>query len=50
MSEPISVRFFTYTGLDVERIVRHLDSFRAGKYQFDVEDTLIAKGPCGFIY
>jgi hypothetical protein len=50
MSEPITVRFFTYTGLGAERIVRHLDSFRPGKYQFDVQDTPIAQGPGGFIF
>jgi hypothetical protein len=50
MAKPVIVRFFSYTGLGQERIVRHLDTYHPGKYSFDTEEAVIARGPSGFCF
>ena len=47
IAEPIAVRFYSHTGLEQERIVRHLDLFDGGKYSFESKDVDIARGPGG---
>lgn len=50
MGEPISVRFYSYTRLGIERIVRHFDSFERGSYRFKTEWTELARGAVGYVF
>jgi hypothetical protein len=43
------VVFYTHTGLEQERIIRHRDTFEEG-YEFDTEQTTIALGEGGYIF
>jgi hypothetical protein len=45
---PAGVRFYSYTGLEVEKIVRHVDSYERGSYRFETDEVIIARGPGGF--
>jgi hypothetical protein len=47
---PITVRFYSHSALETERIVRHVDLFDRGKYCFDTEEVEIATGPGGFLF
>ncbi len=44
----IRVVFYTYTGLDVEKIVLNEDTFPAGSYAFTSNPRLLAEGKQGF--
>ncbi len=46
----ITVTFFTHTALGQERIIRHTDTFKAGNYQFAMQEKVLATGPTGFVF
>jgi hypothetical protein len=47
---PAGVRFYSYTALHTERIVRHFDDYERGSCVFDAREDEIARGPGGFIF
>jgi hypothetical protein len=49
-AEPVTVRFYSYSGLGEQRVVRHRDTFRTGSYGFDTDEAVIARGPVGCIF
>jgi hypothetical protein len=46
----VTVVFFTYTGLDQERITRYVDTYHPGSYRFQTQANVIATGPGGYIF
>lgn len=48
LGDTVTVRFFSFTALGQQRLVRHLDTFRPNSYSFDSNEKEIAKGPAGF--
>jgi hypothetical protein len=50
LTDPVSVSFYTYTGLGSQKIVRHLDTYHRGKYEFELADSVIAESDGGFCF
>ena len=46
----VTVTFYTFSGLEKERIYRHVDTYRPGKYRPKVEQTTIAEGKTGYAF
>jgi hypothetical protein len=46
----VRVTFYTYSGLGEQAVYRHVDTFRIGSYRFSSKETVITKGPGGFIF
>lgn len=46
----VTVTFYTYSGLEKERIYRHVDTYRPGKYRPKVVEKVIAEGPSGYAF
>ena len=46
----VTVTFYTYSGLEKERIYRHVDTYRPGKYRPKVSEKMIAEGKGGFAF
>jgi hypothetical protein len=48
----ITVKFYTFCGVGEQRITRHVDTFRtgAGQYRPATEETVIARGPGGYVW
>jgi hypothetical protein len=45
----VTVTFYTYCGLEKQRLYRHTDTYKAGKLRAKVEEKVIAEGPGGFM-
>ena len=48
--DEVNVTFYTYCALDKERLYRHIDTYRVGKYRPKVAEKPIAEGPNGVAY
>jgi len=48
--DQVTVTFYTYTGKAPERIFRHTEIYRPGRYRARVEDQLIGQGKGGFVF
>ncbi|MDY0165097.1 MAG: PDZ domain-containing protein [Thermoguttaceae bacterium] len=46
----VTVTFYTFTGKAPERIFRHVETYRPGRYRARVEDQLIGQGKGGFLF
>lgn len=46
----VVVTFYTYSGYEKERLYRHVDVYRRGKYRPRVEEARIAEGQMGFMF
>jgi hypothetical protein len=46
----VTVTFYTFTGKAPERIFRHTETYRPGRYRARVEDQLIGQGKGGFLF
>jgi hypothetical protein len=46
----VTVTFYTFCGLETERITRHTDTYPAGSYSFQTEEQVIATGPRGYVW
>jgi hypothetical protein len=42
------VTFYTYSGFEKEKLFRHIDVYRRGKYRPRVEEAVVAEGPAGY--
>jgi len=49
-SSIVTVTFYTFSRLVREAIYRHLDTYKPGRYRFESDEKVIAKGPGGFIF
>ncbi len=49
-SNVVTVMFYTFSGLDCQAIYRHTDTYKPGRYRFESDRKVIAKGPAGFIF
>jgi hypothetical protein len=45
----VTVTFYTYCGLEKQRLYRHTDTYKSGKLRAKVEEKPIAEGPPGFM-
>jgi hypothetical protein len=50
LGDTVTVRFFSFSALGQQRLIRHLDRFRPNSYRFDCDENEIAKGPAGFVF
>lgn len=46
----VVVSFYTYCGLEQQRLIRHTDIYRPGKYRARVLERTIAEGPPVFVF
>lgn len=46
----VSVTFYTYSGLGIERITRHIDTFVLGRYTFKTTIAVVAEGSGGYVF
>lgn len=49
-SGEVEVLFFTHSGLEQHRIIRHHDTYCDGSYGHDGEVTVIGRGPIGYMF
>lgn len=47
--DQVTVTFYTYCGLEKQRIYQHTDTYRAGKYRARIEQKTIAENGPGFL-
>jgi hypothetical protein len=46
----VTVRFYTYSGYQRQKIVLHVDTYTPGNYRYTTEEKEIAQGPGGFMF
>ncbi len=46
----ITVTFYTFSGLGVEQVLRHTDTYHPGTLTFETKDTETARGGSGYIF